>query len=814
MRDDAENRGTLHFRFGQLPGKVLLDEVRIEDVTSGQPIFASDFEKPSEFADSWSIWPPGPQNTVGWVEIVSDASSPSKHSLQVELQAPKQGTWPDFHIYCRPTLQIKKGNRYRVSFFAKADPPRKLIVALYRPGTPFILLGGPPGPFASQVRLAANVGVDLVSFPLPLPWPKGDEKPDWSTVDAVCREVLSANPQALLLPRIGLDPPRWWVDAHPGDVTTWDQPSDNRPVGDVASPLYRDDAAKHLQALIEHLEAAFGDHIAGYHPCGQNTGEWFYEGTWSSPLNGYSTATLAAWRDWLRRKYGSDYRLQQAWNKRDISLQGVEVPTPARRRSAPHGVLRYPGDEQDLIDFAEFQQDMMAECVLHFARTVRQATQEKKLVVFFYGYGFEFGAIRNGAATSGHYGLGKVLKSPDIDVLCSPISYFDRGLGGSAPAMSAAESVMLAGKLWLFEDDTRTFLAKDSHFPGWHDGADTLPQTQELLQRNTAEVAMRHFGTWWMDLGATGWFDDPELWQVMQELAPLEAWMRSRGPAFRSEIAAVLHEKSILHVAYQGDVVTRPLVYEGRRALARCGTPYGQYLLEDVLGGKVPAKMLVFLTAWSLTDQERQSLRTTTAGRLKLWCYAPGFITEKGVSLDSMSELTGFHLREVTETEAWAEPTEIGRQKGLQNGFGVRSKVQPLFGVADAKPHEVLAAYPDGTPAVVLRHLPDGPSLFVGSPALSSELLRLAAREAGIPLFTSVDANVYANGPFIAIHACDDGPLDVSTGRAEPVYDLVARRLIGPGPNVKVPILRGQTVVLVSGDEVWQELQSPPEDSH
>ena len=38
------------------------------------------------------------------------------------------------------------------------------------------------------------------------------------------------------------------------------------------------------------LEARFGDHVAGYHPCGQNTGEWFYEGTWDSPLSGYAAA--------------------------------------------------------------------------------------------------------------------------------------------------------------------------------------------------------------------------------------------------------------------------------------------------------------------------------------------------------------------------------------------------------------------------------------------------------------------------------------------------------------------------------------------
>jgi hypothetical protein len=101
--------------------------------------------------------------------------------------------------------------------------------------------------------------------------------------------------------------------------------------------------------------------------------------------------------------------------------------------------LHDPQAGRNLIDFAEFQQQMMADCVCELARAARRASGGRKLVVFFYGYVFEFGAIRNGPATAGHYALRRLLDCPDIDVLCSPISYFDRGLGESGPAMTAAE---------------------------------------------------------------------------------------------------------------------------------------------------------------------------------------------------------------------------------------------------------------------------------------------------------------------------------------------------------------------------------------
>ena len=329
-----------------------------------------------------------------------------------------------------------------------------------------------------------------------------------------------------------MEPPAWWRQAHPDDVMAWDKAPQEHGGVVVASPEYRRDAAQRLAALVSHLEDKFGDRVAGYHPCGQNTGEWFYLNTWQAPLNGYAKGDLRAWRDWLATRYRNDAALQTAWGNPNVTLQSVTVPSPAERRQAPAGILRDPATERNLIDFAEFQQQMMANCVCHLANAVRQASHGRKLVVFFYGYVFEFGTVRNGPATSGHYALRRVLDCPDIDVLCSPISYFDRGLGQRRPAMTAAESVALAGKMWLYEDDTRTYLGTGSA-PGWRDAVDTVEKTNEELVRNTAQCALRNFGTWWMDLGATGWFNDPRMWAEMKRLAVLDEPLLKSPRPFR-----------------------------------------------------------------------------------------------------------------------------------------------------------------------------------------------------------------------------------------------------------------------------------------
>jgi len=115
-----------------------------------------------------------------------------------------------------------------------------------------------------------------------------------------------------------------------------------------------------------------------------------------------------------------------------VTIDAAEVPTPAARRAAPAGVFRDPVTERPLIDFAEFQQEAMADCVCGLARAARQASNGRKIILFFTATI----SIRRrgiGAIVLRHYAMRRVLASPDIDVLCSPISYQDRGRAGALP---------------------------------------------------------------------------------------------------------------------------------------------------------------------------------------------------------------------------------------------------------------------------------------------------------------------------------------------------------------------------------------------
>lgn len=216
------------------------------------------------------------------------------------------------------------------------------------------------------------------------------------------------------------------------------------------------------------------------------------------------------------------------------------IPTPELRAEVKEKPLLDPTNDkthQLLFDYNVYFQEQMTDTVLAIAKSIREATKGRKMVWLFYGYNFEFASVAKGPAASAHYNLRAVLDSPDIDTVCSPISYFDRQLGGGTACMLTAESVTLAGKMYIYEDDTRTHIAYNADSFAGGELVYDLDRIKMMLRRNTGQCAMRNFGTWWMDLGGIGWFADPQLWRVMRELEPLDRHFLEQPTPYRPESA-------------------------------------------------------------------------------------------------------------------------------------------------------------------------------------------------------------------------------------------------------------------------------------
>ncbi|NMA47919.1 MAG: hypothetical protein GX945_15290 [Lentisphaerae bacterium] len=767
---------TFHFRFERKPTTIWLDRFEVLDVTDGTTLMPlDDFENANgSIPDNWCFFPRDERNTVGTVSLDSRGGADGSTALKIEIKnPPARSVWPDFHVYTKATVRnLQEGHRYKIRCWLKSDTANTLTLGVYQPSAPSFIGMMTDDQFQRQIAMAAEVGIDFISPPCPMPWPKPGEAPDWSGVDTAMRHILQANPKAKIVPRFGMAPPTWWNREHPDDLMQWRENSrEHPPTFSVSSRRWRRDACEQLHRVITYLEEHYPDNMAGYHPCGQNTSEWFYQDSWQQDFHGYSPVEEAAFRDWLARKYVNDAALQQAWRDPQVTLASAKTPSPQERRNAAsYGMLILPGEAQPVIDHNLFLQDEMADAVLELARTVRSASQGRRLSVFFYGYCYEFSSMGRMSAC-GHLATRKLLASPDIDILCSPISYFDRELGGGGHAMTAAESIMRAGKLWLYEDDTRTHLAAGGSLGGLRYHAGNQWESRQILLRNTGQEIIRNLACWWMDLMRNAWYADPALWAEMQALAPMEEAKLSQPRPYTPPVASVFDEYSAVYTN-RGHSITQPLLAQSRHAFARMGAPYGQYFLDDVLAGRVAGRLLVLQNPWVMNAEQRRQLKQAVADKFVLWCHAPAVLDPvQGVTLAASQELTGFAL---TRLEGETSPETVqatarGRELGLPAEWAVRKNTPLLFAVQTTPTDEVLACWPDGAAAVVLR----GKALFCASPQLPRELLRLAARQAGVHLYTDDECVLYSDGVNILVHATKEGPVTLRLPQASMLSDAI-----------------------------------------
>jgi len=622
----------------------------------------------------------------------------------------------------------------------------------------------PEAPYLSQANMAHKAGVRFYTFGLPMPWPRPGEEPDFSDVDRMMQIILDHLPDALVMPRFSITAPHWWLDANPGNEMLFSDSEDNpdhvRWVS-MASSAWRAEYPVHLKRFVEYLETHWGDHVMGYHPCNLSTAEWFYKRSWEPVHSGFEEPMRLGFIQWLQLEYGSIDALRTAWGESSITWETIQVPSEEKREQATHGMFRDPLADRYVIDFNRYQQVAVIEPMEQAAKLIKETTNHDKLVTYFYGYYFELANIPKGAGASGHLELDRLLQSPHVDILTSPISYLNRGAGGMNAFMIPIDSIRTAGKLFISEDDTRTMLTNPDTLFARITGTRNLEETHWEHRRNFGRLLPRRMGTWYMDLIGEGWLNDPGMWEEIGRMWEQFDAALDTPATFSPEVAVVVDERAIAYL-HPSRALSAPLLSFFREEWYRMGNDFRVHLLNDVLENRItlPAVTL-FLGCWYISDAERDTLHTALEGKTAVWFFGSGFQSETEASAERITALTGFPMTE--QVEGGGEITfSNGHQltEGLSGEkYGAaEQQLSPRWSVEDAPGIQPLATYTDDhSVAVAARGMATWRSIYVGTLGCPAQFLRNVLRNADVNVYLDSDDVVTTDSQFLTISASSPG---------------------------------------------------------
>ena len=611
-----------------------------------------------------------------------------------------------------------------------------------------------------EMAKAASVGVDLNQICMDLPWT--------GLSNGVIERVLKANPKALVFPRIFIYPPQSWIDAHPDQTMKTESgtvsPASGLP--SLASDLFFNEIKNQINLFVRYIHnSAYKDKIIGYHYDYLSGGEWFYSDA-DQHYYDYSEVNRQKFAQWAQAKFGTISALNAAWNKSYGDFDDIQIPPLAELEAGDDGFFRNPSVHRAAADYAYYFNNLTASRMIELADYTKSLTYNKSLTGFFYGYQLELigNSSAKGLGNGAHMGLRQVLASPSVDVISAPVSYYDRQPGRPNGMMSIVDSVTVAGKLFLEEEDARTWLwtpvptgwSASLYFP-------TEWDSLQCLRRDFGNVISHNQATWWMDLSANGNFNAQSIWDNNKILTDTYKDSIDNQQPTTPQVALIYDQEFYTWLKANSYALNIQNGYIQRTIFQALGAQVGYYYIQDI--PKIPSsvKLYVFVDTFNIDAQKKALIDTIkTNNNTLLWLYAPGFVTETNLSVSNMQNITGFNLAK--QSSPMDPAITIGSSNPISQGiagqsFGSIGAIAPTFYGTGSDGSTILGNYNSNSqPGLMLKEFSNWRSIFCGSPILSVPVLRSICRYAGAPLLVdpenmfTEDAVTY-NGRYLYIYA-------------------------------------------------------------
>ncbi len=618
-------------------------------------------------------------------------------------------------------------------------------------------------------------------------------------IDDMMLSTLAGNPDAKFIVALDFNAPQWWCEENPGELAALANSTPERTNASFASQKWKQQSGEiMLQAIDYMMEQSYADQIIGFKITGGYTLEWNWWATSGiyDDVGDFSQCGIAAFRQWLTEKYGTDSALQAAYQDSGITLQNAMPPSAEQRSDAYLDTVITVQDHPQMLDYELYMAELKAETIAYFAKLVKDAIEDRLVVGTYGGYFYMGGGYEFTTAVANVY-FQRLLQSEYIDFIKSPWVYGMREIGDSAEFMGPVDSLDLYGKLWIVEDDTRlnlqTQIGKqdDNAAVGW---TRNYQQSVEQLKRNFSYVLSKGMGISFYNL-MWNFTDDAQYYGAigqMYEEMERSLCLRSQSTA---DIAVFVDGQSNMLIPYENDVANSILYNsvfkEQLEELGHIGASYDMYLLDDLQAGLVPEhKINIFLGTTLITQEERTAIESQLQrnGNILVWIFTDGISDGSTTDLAHMESLTGMTLS-IISTErkhnatAKLSNTSHWLTRGLNTNqpYGVETydKLSPVIGITDSAATPL--AYHTGTTkvAMAVKDMGDWTSVYSAIPNLPQSLFRNMLRQVGGHIYTDSPSDViYANGDYVALHSIFAGERTVYLPEKATVYDVFRDQVI------------------------------------
>ncbi len=628
---------------------------------------------------------------------------------------------------------------------------------------------------------------------------------NYDAFDEVIYDVLAANNDALVMVQIGMFAPPWWIEQNPDHELLCHNGSQYIAIDNevsLASKKFREEAGEVLRLLLRHMkEQSYYNRVFGLKIGGGQSYEWMIRGTGANQGPDYSPVSVAGFKDYLKKKYGTEEALRKAWGNDTVTFETAAAPGWDERSDFENV---YSGDAEmgylarNIIDWNLYLNEESTDAFLYYCQIAKEETEGKIIVGGYNGYLWTSNSYDSQGMA--HTAMDRVLDSEYVDWIASPISYNERILGQSDTYMALLDTVQAHGKLYIAEQDNRTYLSSAYAGAPWDANWDfSIGQTRTVAdtilqqKRDFSNAVVNGAGLWQFDMYG-GWLDDDQIYQYLRDAKAEYDFSVYLDRDFRNEVAIFVGDETYGYVKAGQPNMTytlmEPMLQQQRKHLAVMGVGYDTYALSTLLEGKVtPHKLNIIFSPFEITEEMNAAIDKYLKcnDQYVVWIYLPGISDGNTLNPEFMERVTGFDIG-ITQEKAGlqvklSETDSVVTQgiAGLVYGNSTPNSVSPLAYIQDTTDVTILGYNMDGDklPGLGMKDMGDWTSIYSSAPCLDVRLLRNLLKLADCHVYSENSEDViYSSNHYVALHSGASGEKTIQLPGNYAVYDVFEKKFV------------------------------------